>query len=199
MKVTVEDSGPCRRTVRVFAPAEAVANDYDNVLAEFKKAARIPGFRKGNAPLKVVERKFASDIKTETQDRLVPRFYRQALEQKGITPVAVVSVQDVKFDRNTGIEFNVTIDVAPEFKLPKYRKISLKSEEIRIEDKQVDETVKRFLDHYSTFEDVSDRPVKKEDLVSIDYHGECDGRPVSELAPDCSGIGDGKDFWIMLG
>lgn len=199
MKVTVQDAGPCRKEIHVSEDAEAVTGDYDGVVAEFRKAALVPGFRKGKAPINVVEGRFADGINEETRDRLVPRLYREALKEKGIVPVAIVGVKDVEFAAETGIEFNVIVDVAPEFKLPKYKRISLKGKKVEVEDKEVDEAVEQMLDRFAKFEDVTDRPVQDADMVSIDYVGEVDGRLVSEIASDCSGLGDGKGFWIMLG
>ena len=199
MNVRVENAGPCRKVMYVQVPGEALASDYDEILTAVTKVARVKGFRAGKAPAAVVERNFKKHIDEEAKDRLVPRSYRAALEQEKIHPVAVVSVGDVSFEKAAGLTFDVTLDVAPEFKLPRYKRISLKRQAVEIADKDVDDAIQRVREQASRFEDVEGRAVAEGDLAQVDYRGESDGEPVASFAPDSSGIGEGEDFWVMVG
>jgi len=199
MKVSVEDAGPCRKVLFVDAPAEAVADEYEKVVGAYAKQARIPGFRKGKAPANVVESKYRKGIIEDAKERLVPILYREAIEKEGISPVAVVDVKDVKLARENGMSFKVTFDVAPEFKLPKYKKIVLKREKTAVDDKKVDDAFTDLLDRCASFEGVDGEPAAKGDLVNIDYSGVSEGRSVGEFASDCSGLGEGKDFMALVG
>jgi len=199
MNVTVEDSGPCRKVMNVEAPAEAVTGDYTAVVKSYVKESRIPGFRRAKAPTHMVERHYGRHIEQDVKDRLIPRLYRDALTQQGIAPVAIVDVSDVVFQKESGISFKVTVDVAPEFKIPRYKRISLKGQEVEIGDTDVDDALKRLLENNARFEAVADREVREGDLVLIDYAGECEGGSVGRFARDCSGLGEGKDFWMLIG
>ena len=198
MKVRIEDAGPCRKVMHVEAPADAVAGEYQDVVKTFAKVVKLPGFRAGKAPLNVVEQKCAKEIGEETKERLAPRFYREALKEKEITPVAVVDVRDMVFKKESGLAFNVVIDIPPDFKLPKYKRISLKSNKVEVSDKDVEEAQKHFLMNFAKFEDVSGRPSRKDDLVQVDYDGMCDGRSIKELAPTVPGVAEGRNFWLLL-
>jgi len=195
MKVSVEDAGPCRKLLQVNASPDAVIPEYDAVVKEFAKSARIPGFRAGKAPVNVVERHYAKGITQRIKDRLVPRLYHEALDQEKIAPVAIVDIHEIVLNKERSLSFKVTIDIAPKFKLPRYRKIPMKREKIQVDDKQVGEALDRLLANSARFEDVTGRSVRPHDLVLIDYHGECESKPVAELAPDYHGLGEGKDFW----
>jgi len=199
MKVTIEDAGGCRKTLHIDAPAEAVASGYSEVVGTYRKAARLPGFRKGKAPTDLVEKRFAEEIREDARKALVPQMYQQALEQEGIEPEAVVSVDDVVFAKETGITFKVTVDMAPEFKLPKYRKISVKESPVEVLDEEVGRAFDHVLKQHARFEDVTGRPVQDGDLVQVDYRGECEGKPVKDLDPKCEGLGEGGDFWLPIG
>jgi trigger factor len=199
MKVMKEDAGPCRKNLLVSVPAEEVSPEYAMVVEGFAKASRIAGFRPGKAPTAVVERHYERAIVQETKERLVPRLYRAALKQEAINAVAIVGVGDVVLNKDTGLSFKMIVDVPPEFKLPKYHKISVKGESAGITDEQADQAFERFLQAYSRYEDVAARPVRETDLVQVDYRGECGGQPVAALAPDAAGLGEGADFWIMVG
>jgi len=198
MRVRVEDVGGCRRDVHVEIPADAVASEYDDIVKSYARVARISGFRKGKAPADVVERRFSSEIAEDAKDRLVPRFYREAVESEGIDPVAVVGVRDVNLERESGLAFVATIDVAPKFKLPRYRRIPLRREPTAVTDKDVDDAVNRMREAGARYEDVSGRAARRDDLVRLDYAATCEGRPLGELAPAAEGLAGGEDFWAML-
>lgn len=199
MKVTIEKSDGCRRVLGVDVPAETVKSDYDAIIGLFAKEVKISGFRPGRAPVELVEKRYGKAIIQETKDRLIPRFYHEALQQESIEPVAVVDVQDVEFSRQEGLQFKVIVDVAPEFKLPKYKKISLKREKTDVADEDVDRTLTEILERFARFDDVEDKPVASGDLVQIDYDGISDGAALAELADDCRDVGSGKDFWVPTG
>jgi len=185
--------------MNVQAPAEETLEEYGNVLKLYAAAGRVRGFRKGKAPAAVIERRYAAGIDEDVRQRLVPRFYRQALKDQNINAVAIVDVADVSFNKGEGLSFNVIVDVAPEFKLPKYKRITLKKKKIEVADKDVDDAFTRLLESAARYEDVTGRPVRADDLVMIDYSGVCDGKPVAELAGERAGIGDGSDFWALAG
>lgn len=198
MKVGVENKGPCRKLIAVEVPADAVNSGYNEILQMYKKAAKIPGFRKGKAPESIVEKTYTKEINEDVKERLLPSFYRQAINDKGIKPVAVVEINNVDFNKKKGLSFSVTVDVAPEFKLAKYKKIALKGESIDVTETDVNEAVGRLRESFSRFEDVHGRTVRSGDLVLIDYTGTIDGQPVGGLAPEASGLGGAKDFWALM-
>lgn len=199
MDVKVTDAGPCRKVLEVQAPPEAVAGEYAQTVRAFAIIARMPGFRPGKVPLQVVERQYAKQIAEEARDRLVPQFYHKALEQEGITPVAIVEVKDVVFAKASGLAFHVTVDVAPDFTLPKYKGIAIKAESVEITDAQVDEAVQRMRDRLARFETVSGRAAQANDLLRVDFTATVEGLPLGEVAPKEKGLGEARDFMVFLG
>ncbi len=199
MKVKMEDAGPCRKLMHVATTSEEVREDYDELLGWFRKGGRVPGFRKGKAPKAVIEAQYKRDLAESAKERLVPHFYRAALEEQGVTPVAIVGVQNVEFSKEAGLAFDVMIDVPPDFKLPKYTKISLKRNAVDVSDEDVQKAFDSVLEQQSRFEDDDDGALEDGNLVKLDYHGECEGQPVKTLAVDAPELDDGADFWAMLG
>ncbi|NQU41341.1 MAG: trigger factor [Lentisphaerae bacterium] len=199
MKVTIEDAGPCRKVMHVKTTNEEVQSDYEELVTMYRKAGKVPGFRKGKAPARVVEAQYAHDLKEAAKERLIPRFYRSALEQEKLTPVAIVGVTDVEFAKDTGLTFDVMMDVPPHFKLPKYVKISIKKEAVSVSDADIQKAFDSVLEQQSRFEDDDEGVLEEGNLVKLDYHGVCDGQPVREIAPDAPELDDATDFWAMLG
>jgi len=169
------------------------------VMATFMRQGRVPGFRPGKVPREIIKRDFHKEISEEVQGRLFRALYRQALDQEGIKMVSLLDVSDMLFSPETGITFSMTVDVQPEFELPKYKKIPVIFEDPVITEEQVDEHIDRLRKAFAKFEEASaDHPVDAGDLVSIDFKGLIDGKPVQELSPEAKPISEGVDFWIQV-
>jgi len=125
MKIEIEDIDSCRRRMEISAEAEEIALDLEDVTEEFAKTSRVPGFRPGKAPLKLVERRYGTEIVREVEDRIVERLCRVAAQERGLKLAAVIEFSDVTIDRKTGASFSVVVDALPDFELPDYRKIPL--------------------------------------------------------------------------
>lgn len=198
MKVTVEQVGPCRKALRIEVPAEQVTTEYQKVIKEISANARIPGFRQGKAPAAVIEKQFSKDALQETRERLVPLAYHTALTQEKIKAVSVVDVTDVQITKQLPLSFKVTVDVMPEFTLPSYKGIAITSKKVEVKDEDVEQVITNMRDRSAHFEPVTNRAARKEDVVEIDYNGTCEGKPMSEIAPDRPELAQGKDFWVLL-
>lgn len=199
MKTTVEQVGPCRKVVKVEVPADAVASEFGTVLAEFAKFARVPGFRAGKVPAAIVERRFAKDILEETRERLLPRYYKEAIQKENLKPVSVVDVTDIQIDKQLPMTFKVTLDVAPDFQIPSYAGIPVKSRAVEVKDGEVDKVIANIRERQARFEAVTGRPAGKGDVVEIDYTAVCEGKPMAEVAPENPELAAGKDFWVLVG
>lgn len=196
MKVKVEKAGPCRKMLGVEIPADAVSAEFAKVIDTWTGAARIPGFRKGKAPRSLVEGHFAREIEAEVKERLIAGSYREALKQEALDPVSILDLA-VTLAKGKTMTYKVTLDVPPEFKLPRYKGLSLKGNPLAVTDDMVQKRLDQLLDQLAKYEPAEERPVQKSDLAQIDYEGTCDGKPVGDLDKQAAGLGQGKDFWVM--
>ncbi len=196
MNVVVEDAGTCRKKLNVEWPAERVQSDYDSVLSEFCKAAKIKGFRPGKAPVNVVEKRYGKQILEEVRERLIPAGYQQAVKDKGLHVVQVLDLTDVSIEPGKPMTFSVSVEVAPEFELPEYKGIPLERKPISVEETKVDETIDSIREQFASFDEVEGRAVQKGDLVQVDYEGVCDGKPIEGMSEETKGLGAREDFWV---
>lgn len=194
MKVTLKDAGTCRKTMTVEVPAEKVNEERVELLNYYAKGVVIPGFRKGKAPKALVEKKYAKEMAEDLKDRVIPKFYQAAIAAEDVKVVSVVDVSEPVIAE--GLSFEVTVDVPPEFKLPKYQGIAIKAEKTDVEDKDVDETVQSILRQHASHEDVEGRAAAEKDMVQVSYESTIDGQPLEELVPAARGMGKGKGYWI---
>lgn len=196
MKVSFKDAGVCRKTMRVEVPADKVAEERGALLTVYAKGVSIPGFRKGKAPKHLVEKRYAREMTTDLKDRLLPKFYHEAIREEGVKVVSVLDVSEPVLEEGQPLTFDVTMDVLPEFKLPKYHGIPIKVEKEEVTDKQVDETVDSVRRQHATQVDVEGRPAGEKDMVQVTYESTIDGEPLETKIPEARGMGQGSGYWI---
>lgn len=199
MKVVFEDAGPCQRIIRFNMDSTMVAPEYETVLSEYQKHAGIPGFRTGKAPMNVVEKHFNSRIVEDVKDKLLRKHLWQTVSTKRIKLLNVVDVSKAIVSDKKELSFSVTIEVMPEFSLPRYRKLSLKKRKIVINDTDVDNMVQQIIARVTTnYKPVTDRPANQNDLVLVDYDGHYEDKPLEQIAPSCPELGGCHDIILSL-
>ena len=115
----------CRRELDLEIPAEAVQKAVDRVAKEFARVARVPGFRPGKAPITLIRRKFADDIKSEVLQSLVPEQIERAVTENKMVPITQPQVDKVDFAESGPVKFRATFEVLPEFELGQYKDLEV--------------------------------------------------------------------------
>ena len=140
--VALEDVGPCRKQLTVEVPAPAVEAEEQRVIQEFGSRARIPGFRKGKVPARLVRQRFAKDIERELVDRLLPRYWRQAQAESSIDPLLPPEVEEVR-ERQPGepLTFVATVETRPQIELRNIRDFDLPDPSTDPGEMEVDDTI----------------------------------------------------------
>jgi trigger factor len=199
MKVEVENKPESVSTLKIELPPEEVTKEWDEIANSFARFAKIPGYRPGKAPRRVIEAKFRKEIQDELTRKLVSKSYRDAIEQKQLRVVSLTNVENVEFGDDKSIRFSATVVTAPEFELPDYKKIPVELPSTDVTDAEIDAALERLRDQSADFVDVPDRPVQMDDFVVIDFEGTIDGKPVSEIAPNANKtLQGGKKFWLRV-
>ena len=198
MSVIIENIAPCRKKLRIEVAATRIAGVRAEILQEFRKVAAIPGFRPGKAPQPMVEKRYASEIEQEVQQRIIPDAYREAVKEQKLRVVGQPHVESVDNQPGKPMVFTAAVDTAPEFKLPEYKGIAVKKTETPVTDADVDKTVDGLREQQSDFLDVTGRGLKTGDFAIVNYSSVAEGKPIGELAPDAKTLGEHKDFWLLI-
>ena len=196
MNVSVKDSGTCRKTMTIEIPAEKINAERDETLKAYSKFANIPGFRKGKAPKHIVAKKYAKEINQDIQERVLPKYYHEALQESELKVVNVVDATEVDIQIDQPVSFEVTVDIEPEFKLPKYTDIPVKEEKIEVTDDQVQEQVDAILGQHANYEEVEGKTIEQGDMGQLTYEAAIDGTPLQDSIPEAKGIGSGEGYWV---
>ena len=196
MNVSVKNAGACRKTMTIEIPADKIAVEREDTLKAYAKFANIPGFRKGKAPKDVVAKKYAAEINQDIQERILPKYYQEALQESQLKVINVIDATDIHLEEGKPLSFEVTVDVEPEFKLPKFTDIPVKEEKAEVTDAQVQQQLDAILSQHANYEEVEGRKVAENDMAQLTYEATVDGTPLQETIPEAKGIGSGAGYWV---
>src|SRR4029077_1501895 len=119
-------------TLRIELAPEDVSKEWDAIANSYARYARIPGYRPGKAPRRVIESKFRKEIQEELTRKLVSKSYQEAVTKKQLRVVSLTNVEDVTFGQDRSMSFRATVVTAPEFELPDYKKIAVELPEMKV-------------------------------------------------------------------
>jgi len=160
----------CEREVTVEIPAEEVSRTWKTVLARFQKHARIPGFRHGKVPPNLIRSKFASEIKSEVIEHLLPDAFREETKRQNLVPVGPPRVTDIELEEDRPLRFKAVFEVLPPFEVPGYQDIKVEHDPVNVTDEEVDKSIEHLRDQGSTYINVEEeRPLADGDFASVAF------------------------------
>ena len=177
----------CRRELDLEIPAEEVSKATEKTAKEYARIARVPGFRPGKAPISLIKRRFAEEIKGEILQKLVPEKVEQAVAEQKLTPVSQPQVEKLEFNEGQPVKFTATFEVLPEFSLGEYKNLEIEMPEMAITDEDVARTLGEMQQRAATFAPVEGRTVENDDYVQVKLLGtpESGGEPLQAESVLC--------------
>jgi trigger factor len=177
MEVTVETSTGLERRMRVQVPEDRVSSEVDRRLHDLSRKARVPGFRPGKVPLKVIAQRFGRQVRDEVVGELVQSSFYDALTQERLRPAGSPTIEPENLDPGQGVSYLATFDVYPEVELPRLETLTIARPEAQVMDSDVEEMVETLRRQRRTWS-VVERAASSSDRVSVDFEGFMDGAPV---------------------
>jgi len=141
--VTITDAGPCKKKIEIEIPAEAIHAKLDEKYSELKKDAVIPGFRKGRAPIRLLEKRFGTDISKQAKLELLVAASDAAIKDNNLDTLGEPDMDHEKIElpQEGPMKVEFEVEVRPEFDLPELEGIEIEKPKAEVTDKQVDEEV----------------------------------------------------------
>lgn len=177
----IDYKGECAYEVGVKIPVANEVQEAAKMLGKLKSEVELPGFRRGRAPLKLVENKFTKAVRSEVEGKMVSAAFEKLVEDEDLKPLGMPDVDGLEelADREEGAPIAVTFkfEVGPRIELGKYRGIDVERPVITIDEKDVEESIEQMLSRYAVYEDLEDGAAAEEDQVVIDFNGTIDGEP----------------------
>ena len=169
------DASTCRRELELEIPVDEVSKASEKVAKEFGKVARVPGFRPGKAPISLIKRRFAEEIKSEVLQNLVPETVEKAVAEQKLTPISQPQVDKLEFHEGQPVKFRASFDVLPEFALSNYKNLQIEMPEMTVTDEDVTKALAEMQQRAATFAPVEGRAVQNDDFVQVKLHGTPEG------------------------
>jgi len=179
MKTEFLDVSDTRKQLVVEIPSTVVDAEIDRVARDYSKAARIPGFRPGKVPTKVVRQRFRDQILHDVAHDLIPRAVDDALRERGVEPVDTPDIRDVLVEEGQPLKFTANFETVPAFDPGDYGTLQLRQPPVTLEDDAVEQALERLRQRAARYEPVEARPVEAGDTAVVDLV-----RESSAEAPD---------------
>jgi trigger factor len=165
----------CRRELDLEIPADEVTKKIEKIAKEFARVATVPGFRPGKAPVSLIRKRFADDIKGEVLQSLVPERVEKAVTEQKLTPVSQPQVEKLDFSEGQPLKFRAVFEVLPEFELSNYKDLQLEMPTMDVTDEDVTKTLEDMRERAAAFAPIEGRPVQDGDYVQVKLTGTPDG------------------------
>jgi trigger factor len=180
LKSTVEQLSPTRVRINVEVPFDELKPNFDRAYRKLAGQIRIPGFRPGKAPARVIESRVGrAPILDEVVNEAIPAKYMEALTASEIKALGQPDIELTKLEDGTSLEFTAEVDVRPEITIPAYDGFSVTVDDVEVTDEEVAEQLDELRARFGTLTGAS-RPVETGDFVSIDLTATVDGAEVED-------------------
>jgi len=183
----------CTRELVLDIPAEEVSKSYGRVVANYRRYAKIPGFRAGKVPETVIKRKFATEIRKDVIDALLPERFNKAVRDLGVAPVGQPQVTELTVEDGAPLHVKAVFEFIPEFSIDGYQTVTVAKPPVEITEEEFTHEIGHLRDSRATIEPVEeDRALADGDWAQITYSGLVEGE--ADAAPLA-----GEDALVEIG
>jgi trigger factor len=184
MKTEFVDVNETRKNLVVEIPSTVVDAEIDKIARDYGKAARIPGFRPGKVPAKVVRQRFRDQILHDVAHGLIPRAVDEALRERGVEPVDTPDIKDVVVEEGQPLKFTATFDTVPPIDPGDYSTIHLRRGGPAVDEAAVEQALSGLRERGARYEPVENRGIQHGDSVVMDLVRTTSGEPADHDAAE---------------
>ena len=181
----VENLGTLERRVSMSLPADDIEKQVDERLKKLARSVRMPGFRPGKVPLKLVAQTYGPQVRSEVMSDAVQKSFSNAVKEANLKVAGYPQIE-----RKNDFEFSATFEVYPEVKVGELAGASVEKPAVEVDDAALDKTLEILRKQRTKFEPAQ-RPAQDGDRLTVDFQGTIDGQPFQG--------GEAKDFAFALG
>jgi trigger factor len=184
VKSSVEQLSPTRVRINVEVPFTELEPDFQRAYKELAKQVRLPGFRPGKVPMKLLEARFGrEEMLEQVVSEALPTRYGQAVTETEVHPIGRPDIEVTKKEYGEDLAFTAEVDVRPKITLPDLSALKVEVDPIEVSDEDVEAELQSLRARFGTLTGV-DRPVADGDFVSIDLSATIDGEEVPNAAAE---------------
>lgn len=182
MDIAVEQLSDLTRKLTITLPQETVKPALDKAYAKANRELSLKGFRRGKVPRAVLEKNFREQIEAEVGEQLVQGSYFDAVEREKIEPVVHPEISESRFTEEGCFSYVAMVDVKPEFELNQYKGLEIELPPLVVADEEIELELKRLQRRQAAIQSAEEgHAVAMDDLVTVDFQGFHEGRPIKEV------------------
>ncbi len=184
MKSTVEKLSPTRVRINVEVPFAELQPDFDRAYKQLAKQVRLPGFRPGKAPAKLLEARVGRGaVLEQVVNDALPGRYTEAVTATEVRPLGQPDIEITKIEDGEELVFTAEVDVRPDIELPDLSELKISVDPIEVSDEDVENELESLRARFGTLKGV-ERPAAEGDFVSIDLSATVDGEDLPEASTE---------------
>ncbi len=193
----VSEKEACVKNLKTTFTAEALNRELDEVVKDFAAYARVPGFRPGKAPAALVESNYKDAVSEEIVRRCVIRVFDKISADDSLDMLSYTMPErgSLNVQRDSGLEFEMELNVAPEIELPEYKGLKLERPEADVTKKEVEEQIDSYREMYAEFATVKSK-AEEGDMLKISYSS--DMELDEDLPATLRTLASAEDTWTWL-
>ena len=198
VKTDVQDINPTRKTISVTATSEEVSAQEAKLIKDFQRQAKIPGFRPGKAPEKMVRQRFAKDIQQELKQRVVSQAHQEGVAGADFEVFTIVELDEGEVKGGQDATITFTVDVIPEFEVPAYEGLKVTNTPTEATEEEVTKMLDQVLGQRAEY-NVAEKAAEKGDYVQCAYEGKIGDEAVADLVSETPMFGTQTNTWEEAG
>lgn len=180
MKSTVEKLSPTRVRINVEVPFTELQPDFDRAYKQLAQQVRLPGFRPGKAPAKLLEARVGRGaVLQQVVNDALPSRYSEAVTTSEVRPLGQPDIEVTKIEDGEELVFTAEVDVRPDIELPDLSQVKISVDPIAITDDEVETELQTLRARFGTLKGV-ERPAQEGDFVSIDLSATVNGEDLAD-------------------
>ena len=198
VKTDVQDITETRKTITVSVAAAEIASIEAKLINEFKRDAKIPGFRPGKAPENMIRMRYAKELKSELSQRVVAKAHQDGVAKSDFEIYGIVNLDEGEIAAGSDATIKFTVDVLQAFDIPAYEGLKVTNEPTDASAEEVDKMMEQILSQRAEF-NVAEKAAEKGDYVRCGYEGKIGDELVADLVPDAPMFGTQATTWEEAG
>ncbi len=183
----------CRHSLEVSIPVQEVERETGQVIEDLQKRAKLRGFRPGKAPVSIIRKEFAGEVRRKVLESLIPKHLTKRFEAENLNVVGSPDIKDVHFHEGEPLRFTAEFEVVPDIELKDYKDVEIPYHDPEVTDKDIEKRVEEIRDQKAQFVNVDPRPIQDGDfaVLTIESIGGVEGEPVrqDEMVLEIGGAG----------
>ena len=151
LQVTVESPGSWARKLSIRVPADRLEKEKEQAARRLAQKVRLPGFRKGKVPTKVLEKQFGGAVEQEMLEKVMNSAYREAIQQEGLVPISQAAIENVHYHSGEDLTFDVHFEVRPEIELNRLGGFAVQRQVPIVDDSAVNQVIDRLKQEHAVY------------------------------------------------